>query len=85
MDRIATEIAQEIGVFFQDNDVDTHAREQKSQYHPGRTASRDAATRLDYNRHVNLCRSRLLDSTASGGNGMVHLPAQGNYNIADSR
>jgi hypothetical protein len=53
MDRVAAEIAQEIGVFFQHNDVDTHAREEKSQHHAGGSASRDATTRLDYVRHVN--------------------------------
>jgi len=42
VDRVAAEIAKEIGMLFKHDDVDPGAREQKAQHHPGRTAAGDA-------------------------------------------
>jgi len=51
MDRVAAEIAQEIGVLLQHHDVDTAAREQEAEHHAGRSASHDAAAGADRLRH----------------------------------
>ena len=45
MDGVAAEIAQEIGVLLQHDDVDAGAREQKAEHHAGRPAADDAAAR----------------------------------------
>ena len=46
MDRVAAEVAQEIGVLFQHDDVDAGAGQQKPEHHPGRTAADDATAGL---------------------------------------
>ena len=52
MDGVAAEIAQEVGVLFEDDDVDARAREQEAEHQPARTAADDAATRGDlFGRH----------------------------------
>ena len=43
MNRVAAEIAEEIGVFFQHQNVNARASEQKPKHHSGRAAARDAA------------------------------------------
>ena len=45
MDRVAAEIAEEIGVFFQQSNFNTGARQQKPQHHSGGAAAGDAALR----------------------------------------
>ena len=40
MDRVAAEVAQEIGVLFHDNDIDAGARQQKPEHHPRRDRRR---------------------------------------------
>ena len=47
MNRVAAEIAEEVGVLLQHDHVDAGAREQKSQHHPGGAAAGDAALRRD--------------------------------------
>ena len=47
MNRVAAEIAQEIGVLLQHHDVDAGARQQQSEHHPGGATARDAALRRD--------------------------------------
>ena len=47
MDRVAAEVAQEVGVLLQHDDVDAGAREQEAEHHAGRPAAGDAALRLD--------------------------------------
>jgi hypothetical protein len=44
MNGIAAEIAQEVGMLFEDQDGDPGAGEQQSQHHTGRAATHDAAT-----------------------------------------
>jgi hypothetical protein len=46
VNRVAAEIAEEIGVFFEHNDIHARASQQKTGDHPGRASARDAATRL---------------------------------------
>src|SRR6516225_950879 len=41
MDRVAAEIAEEIGVLLEHRDVDAGPGQQVSEHHPGRTAARD--------------------------------------------
>jgi hypothetical protein len=48
MDGVAAEIAQEIGVFFQDNHLHAGAREKETKHHSGRAAANDDATRLQF-------------------------------------
>ena len=43
MDGVAGEVAQEVGVLLQHQDVDARAREQEGEHHAGRPAARDAA------------------------------------------
>ncbi|MNU07013.1 hypothetical protein D3C72_2524180 [compost metagenome] len=43
MDGVAAEIAQEVGVLFQDGDADAGARQQEPEHHPGGTAAGDDA------------------------------------------
>jgi hypothetical protein len=43
MDRVAAEVAEEIGVLLQHDHVDAGARQQKARHHPGRAAARDHA------------------------------------------
>jgi hypothetical protein len=45
MDRVAAEVAQEIGVLLQHHDVDAGARQQEAEHHSRRTAARHAAAR----------------------------------------
>ena len=45
MDRVAAEIAQEIAVLLQHDDIDAGARQQEAEHHPGRPAAGDAALR----------------------------------------
>ena len=53
MDGVAAEVAQEIGVFFQHDDVDAGAGEKKPEHHAGRAAAGDGASRGDLlGRHV---------------------------------
>ena len=47
MHGVAAEIAQEIAVLFEDDDVDAGPREQHAEHHAGRSAARDAAARLE--------------------------------------
>jgi hypothetical protein len=42
MDSIAPEVAEEIAVFLENNDIDAGARQQKPQHHSGRTPAGDA-------------------------------------------
>ena len=44
MDRVAAEIAEEIGVLFQHHDIDAGARQQQPGHHPGRPTARHAAS-----------------------------------------
>jgi hypothetical protein len=48
MDGVAAEVAQEIGVFFQHDDIDAGARKQQAQHHAGRTAPNNTACRLNH-------------------------------------
>ena len=48
MDGVAAEIAQEISVLLQHDDIDAGARQQQTQHHAGRTAANDAACRLNH-------------------------------------
>ena len=43
MDRVAAEIAEEIGVLLQHHYAHARAREQETEHHPGRAAAGDAA------------------------------------------
>ena len=43
VDGVAAEVAQEVGVLLEHDDVDAGAREQEAEHHPGRTAAGDAA------------------------------------------
>src|SRR4029077_4069894 len=45
MNRVAAEIAQEVGVLLQCRDIDAGSREEKSQHHPGGPAAHNAAAR----------------------------------------
>ena len=45
MDGVAAEVAQEIGVLLQHDDVDACAREQEAEHHPRGAAAGDAALR----------------------------------------
>ena len=45
MNGVAAEIAQEIGVLLEHDDVDAGAREQEAEHHPARSAADDAAAR----------------------------------------
>ncbi|GAA0708926.1 hypothetical protein GCM10009105_08910 [Dokdonella soli] len=51
MNRVTAEIAQEIGVFLQDQDLHPTARELQTEHHAGRAAADDTAT----NRQFLLC------------------------------
>ena len=56
MDGVAAEIAQEIGVFFQHQHIDTSARQQEAQHHACRASAGNGAARGDcLGRHP--CRS----------------------------
>ncbi len=59
MDCIAAKIAQEIGVLFDDDHIDSGAGEQKPEHHPGGAAANDAAPAAQ--------RSRKLISRRRGG------------------
>lgn len=48
VDRVAPEVAQKIGVLFENDDFDSRAREQKPQHHSRRTTARDAARRFKH-------------------------------------
>jgi hypothetical protein len=50
VDRIAAEIAQEIGVFFEDQNRNPGPRQQKSQHHSGGTAAGNAAADRNFAR-----------------------------------
>src|SRR5437773_2319184 len=43
MDRVAAEVAQEVGVLLQHDHVDAGARQEQAEHHPGRAAAGDAA------------------------------------------
>ena len=45
MDRVPAEVAQEVGVLLEDEDVDAGAGEEEAQHHAGRPAAGDAAPR----------------------------------------
>ena len=47
MNRVAAEIAKEIGVFLQHHDLNAGARQQESEHHAGGAAAGDAALGLD--------------------------------------
>ena len=47
MNRVAAEIAEEIGVLLQHHDLNAGARQQESEHHAGGTAAGDAALRRD--------------------------------------
>jgi hypothetical protein len=47
MDRVAAEVAEEVGVLLQHHDIDAGASEQKPEHHPGRPAAGDGASRGD--------------------------------------
>ena len=47
MNRVAAEIAEEIGVLLQHHDMNARARQQESEHHPGGAAAGDAALRRD--------------------------------------
>ena len=46
MDRVAAKVAQKIGVFFEDHDIDACAGQQETHHHPCRTTAGDTATGL---------------------------------------
>jgi hypothetical protein len=46
MNRIAAEIAEEIGMLFEHDDIHPRTSQKKTGDHPGRPSARDAATRL---------------------------------------
>ena len=46
MDRVAAEVAQEVGVLLEHHDVDAGARQQQAEHHAGRPAADDAAARV---------------------------------------
>jgi hypothetical protein len=48
MNRVAAEIAQEVGVFFQDNHLHACARKKEAKHHSGRAAANDDATCLQF-------------------------------------
>ena len=52
MDGVAAEVAEEIGVLLEDNDVNRHPRKKKAQHHARWSASNDAAARPQYLRHA---------------------------------
>ena len=45
MDRVAAKVAEEIGVLFQNHDLDAGARQEVAEHHPAWAAAHDAATR----------------------------------------
>ena len=47
MNRVAAEIAKEIGVLLQHHDLNAGARQQESEHHAGGAAAGDAALGLD--------------------------------------
>jgi hypothetical protein len=47
MDRIAPEVAEEVAVFLENDDVDTGARQQEPEHHSGRTSAGDATPSLE--------------------------------------
>src|SRR5579862_2785967 len=47
MDRVAAEIAEEIGMFFEHDDVDASARQKQPGHHPGGPAAGHATSHLD--------------------------------------
>ena len=47
MDRIAAEVAQEVGVLLEHDDLHARPRQQQAEHHPGRPAARDAAARRE--------------------------------------
>ena len=51
VNRVAAEVAQEVGVLFEDQDVDAGPGQQKSKHHPGGPAADDAAARGQDLRH----------------------------------
>lgn len=52
MNSVAAEIAEEIGVFFENADVNAGAGEQEAEHHAGRPASNNATASLDGGRHA---------------------------------
>ena len=46
VDRIAAEVAQEIGMLFEHRDIHAGTGQEKPQYHPGRAAAGDATPSL---------------------------------------
>ena len=51
VDGVAAEIAEEVGVLLEHDDIDPGAGEEKAEHHPRRSAAGDAAGRLDRSRH----------------------------------
>ncbi len=69
VERVATKVAQEVGVLLQNHDVDPAAREQEAQHHAGRPAPDDAAAR-DHAFHC----GQPLASSQGRGNGPKTSP-----------
>jgi hypothetical protein len=47
MNRVTAKVTQEVRMLLQHNYLDTSARQQKSEHHPGRPTAGDATTGLD--------------------------------------
>ena len=56
MDGVAAEVAQEVSVLLQHQDVDAGAGEQEAEHHAGRAAAGNGAGRRDFLRHPDLTR-----------------------------
>ncbi|HYC24473.1 MAG TPA: hypothetical protein VEC58_00420 [Roseiarcus sp.] len=65
VDRVAAKVAQEVGVFLQDDDVEACPRQEVARHHSRRTAAGDAALR----RYTGLGHGALL---ARRGDGLPH-------------
>jgi hypothetical protein len=46
MNRVATEVAQKVGMLFENDYVDSRPRKQKAKHHSSRSAAGNAATNL---------------------------------------
>ncbi len=57
MDRVAAEVAEEVGVLLEDGHVDAGAREEEAEHHAGRPAADDAAAGAigRRGRHAGIC------------------------------
>jgi hypothetical protein len=62
MNSIAAEVAVEIGVFFQNNDLHSGARQEIAGHHARRSAADNEATDMDIREHVHrLLGRRMID------------------------